>query len=524
MQTKSHIYFLLIWIILIISVLFTVIDSFVDEVILPKWLALYFILLLGGLLFLPLFRNYPEQIKWISIYRRICGGTNIFILIESLLALTQKFALIKNDTCLIGSFDSITGLISALCLNLPMGFLFFQRFSIPQKTIFLIGKAITCFTIAVYESRTGIICITLTLFYLIYCNKGVKKIKLALFLASIIFVCTFCFKIPSTKGRWFIIERSLEMIKEHPFLGWGSNGFKENYMNIQAEFFSFHPESNNVLLADNIHHPINEFIQIAVDYGIPLLVLVCFFLFTAIIHSVRFKRPSSLEGSCILATLSIWAFFSYPFSYPFTWVMLVLSLILIYSNTLNQFLQNKNIFILMRFAILILVIFCVKPLVTEIAKQTQWKTISRLSLTNYPKGTDIIKMYEELYPHFSNNYNFLYDYACVAYDNKKYEKALKLAQEAKKHIADYDVEMLIADTYNSMHNNHKALSVYWHAHNMCPSRIAPYYESYKIYRNQNDTIRCLELYAMMKKRGVKVKNVLTESMFYEVEKDIKQLQ
>lgn len=511
------------WIVLVMGALFTMTQKFVDEVILPKWFATYYILLIGGIFFPPLvISGYMNKINWSAIYSKICWGTNILIIIESLLALAQKYSVIQTKPNLIGSFDSITGLISALCLCLPMGILFFQSFSKPQKILFIICKTICCFTIIVYESRTGIICILITLLYYLFGRLEKKKYWPGFIIFIAIFVCTIFFKTSSSQGRLFIIKRSLEMVEKHPIIGWGNNGFRKNYLNFQADYFSCHPDSKYALLGGNVHHPINEYILILVDYGIPILVLVLIILLGAIAHSVRNKRPSGLEGGYILGIIIIYAMFSYPFSYPFTYVMLILALILIYSDILHL-LYNKINCNYYFFITMILALLCLKPLTAEMTKQIQWKRVSTLTSETGSEDYNIISNYQKIYSLFSDDYNFLYDYACVAYNNGMYPKALILAQEAKKHIADYDIEMLVADIYHAMDDNDKALKAYWRVHNMCPSRIAPLYESYKICRFQNDTIKCLQLYAMMKEQGVKIKNVLTESMFFEIEKDIIQL-
>lgn len=511
------------WVFLVISALFTITNFFVDEIILPKWIATYSVLIIGGILSLPFWGSvYSKNMKWDTLYKKICFWTNCLVIIESLLALAQKYLIVQTDTIFFGSFDSITGLISALCFCLPMGFIFFRSLATSQKTLFLVGKAVCCLTIIIYESRIGIICISITLLYYIFGYWRKKKYWFGIFIVIIIFVCTVFFKTSSSQGRWFIIQRSLDMVKEHPIVGWGNNGFKKHYMDFQADYFSFHPKSEYALLANNIHHPINEYVLIMVNYGILVLILVLIIIFLTFFHSVKKEKPSSLEGRYILGIVSIYALFSYPFAYPFTYIIMILALILIYSD-LILLLMNKTYFLYFCFVTMVMALFCIKPLTAQATKQILWKRVSILASETMTKDSNVISYYEKLYPLFLDDYNFLYDYACVAYNNELYPKALMLAKKAKRYIADYDIEILIADIYQAMNEYDKALIIYWWVHNMCPSRIAPYYESYKISRFQNDTIKCLLLYTMMNKRGVKIRNIITESMIYEIEEDIKKL-
>lgn len=66
------------------------------------------------------------------------------------------------------------------------------------------------------------------------------------------------------------------MIKEHPIIGFGTDGFEREYMLRQADYFRNNPSSRYNMLADDMQHPLNEFVYLWVNYGIfaPLLLLV----------------------------------------------------------------------------------------------------------------------------------------------------------------------------------------------------------------------------------------------------------
>ena len=69
-------------------------------------------------------------------------------------------------------------------------------------------------------------------------------------------------------GRLLIWNVSVEMIKDKPLFGLGHDTFQAKYMNYQAEYFRNNPNSRYKLLADNVKHPFNEFIKVAVEFGI----------------------------------------------------------------------------------------------------------------------------------------------------------------------------------------------------------------------------------------------------------------
>lgn len=64
------------------------------------------------------------------------------------------------------------------------------------------------------------------------------------------------------------------MIKDKPIWGHGYGAFQAKYMDCQAEYFKNITNSKFELLADNIKHPFNEFVKVAVEFGMTGLVIV----------------------------------------------------------------------------------------------------------------------------------------------------------------------------------------------------------------------------------------------------------
>lgn len=63
------------------------------------------------------------------------------------------------------------------------------------------------------------------------------------------------------------------MIKEAPLLGHGPDGFQRLYMYYQADYLKSICDNSKLILADNINHPLSEFLIIAVNYGIVGLIV-----------------------------------------------------------------------------------------------------------------------------------------------------------------------------------------------------------------------------------------------------------
>ena len=70
------------------------------------------------------------------------------------------------------------------------------------------------------------------------------------------------------------------MIKDKPIFGHGYGAFQAKYMDYQAEYFKNNPNSKYAQLADNVKHPFNEFIKVAVEFGmVGLAIFISFILF-----------------------------------------------------------------------------------------------------------------------------------------------------------------------------------------------------------------------------------------------------
>ncbi len=80
-------------------------------------------------------------------------------------------------------------------------------------------------------------------------------------------------KTDSTNGRRFILERSWELVQARPFAGYGPGGFLREYMPRQADYFKAHADSGHAWLASEVYHPLNEFVWVWIEFGLPGVLL-----------------------------------------------------------------------------------------------------------------------------------------------------------------------------------------------------------------------------------------------------------
>lgn len=506
-----------VWLLLFIASGFTVTSRFMDASLLPKWYATGMVLIVGGLLSM-LFLTTEKEFNKRNIYLYICRVTNLLAFTEALISIGQIFHLIPYFTgCSVGTFDNLAGFTTYICLTFPIGFSYYKTYKKIERLFFIILKSVSIVAIIMNEARIGIICMLLVMI-IIACKKRQMIISVSLlFLIISIPVFAFLLKTGSTKGRWFVIERTINMIKEHPFIGWGHNGFFMHYMDEQAHYFSCHPNNPYAFYANNIHHPLNEFLLITVNYGLPILSIPLISLMVVVKYYQKNKSSYSKEGIIVIICILLLSTFSYPFSYPQTWLMLILGILLIFSRLVSKFKRNNALKIFkLPVAILFVISGCF--LINYISLQLEWKKASEM----FPYNSEEAKtIYSKLYESLNNDFAFLYDYGREMYFDGEYRQAEILARKASNYISDYDLQLLLGDIYSSLGKKQDAINAYQVAANMCPSRIVPLYEIYKIYSYQNDSTNCVSIYNRMV--NTRYKRVSTDVliMLHKVEADCK---
>ena len=273
----------------------------------------------------------------------------------------------------------------------------------------------------------------------------------------------------STKGRWLILKICARMITERPLWGYGPEGFTANYMNYQRQYLSRETATKDeLLLADNDNHPLNELILFIINYGIfigsILIIISLSFLYNC--RNICFKI--ALTNAIILAL------FSYPFRYPL--FLLILSYILSNQKHTKIVYYNKIIYLQK-----VLYIFFFFFLIYLNSKQLwlyhKWATLSKSNFNLYH--------YQPI--SFSNDPYLIYHDICNSYLNGQTKHCLSKLLFLEKYIKDYDTQMLKGDIYKSIGRYKEAISEYKIAHEMVPNRFAPLFSILQIYTILQDT-------------------------------------
>jgi len=448
--------------------------------------------------------------------KTILWGISVICFLQAGYALVQFVGWFQSNHskfAITGSFDNPAGFAAVLAIGFPIGLFLLAKAKKVER--YLASAFLVLIVIAVFlsDSRTGILAIIISsvVFLLFKTNimskfRQLRNYKLLSGLALGLIVggafMLYSQKKDSANGRLLIWKVSSYMIKTKPFLGHGYGAFKAKYMNYQAEYFKNNPNSNFELLADNVKHPFNEFIKVAVEFGLNgLIILLSFILFVLhkIMKSKSENRVFALSG---LAAFLVLACFSYPLQYVSSWLLLAF-----YISTLlpSKEIEIKvtPISITTRGVIVIACIFYIVHTFRQIRAEIKWKTIAVSSLRG---NTD------EMLPEYGKLYStllkqtpfFLYNYGAELNVAGRFDQSINILVECQKRFNDYDLQMLLADNYRKKGKYNDAIILYEHASNMIPCRFYPMYQLFKIYRETKDNVQARKIAKEIMIKEVKI--------------------
>lgn len=479
-----------------------------DSVIAPRWYTALFVACLWGV--------FALSRKKYSIDYSLCSFALLLVCaFQSSLYFAQTAGILQTCDGETVCFSNAAGLSSCLCFSIPALCYMVKSSGRPISTVSFCVLICCMLVVVCLRSRTGMVCLALLGFTLV-CRK---KLLIYGYVVSLLLLLPLCFwllKPASTLGRRFVIQRTFDMILQHPLTGWGPHGFLANYMHVQADFFVRHPYCEYVQLADDMCHPLNEYLLIAVDYGLAGLLLIIIFAWYVAKHYINHKSVSGFVGMTTLVFIAVFSMFSYPLSYPFTWVVLIFSLCLIFRDNRNCIVNG----VLAKLTVLIL-LFMGSLVVCVYQYGLKWERVKEKVNEGYRSG--VRKQYEDLYPILQYNSRFLYNYTYALYMLRGYEESLKIAIECQRIHSDYNLSLLIGDIYLALGKDEMAIRQYLLAHHMCPCRFAPLCAIYDVYKQQCNYKKCKMMSKIILEKPIKIRSPETLEYIDYIKRDINEL-
>lgn len=287
-------------------------------------------------------------------------------------------------------------------------------------------------------------------------------------------VSAFLFKVKSTSGRWFIWKNSFNVAKEYLGTGTGLHKFRVYYNDQQANWFLENGTYNSeALLADTVYYAFNEWLQLAVEIGMPATILILVTIVVILYKAIQNVKVgiSSKHNEQIIAAFSALffsSFFSYPFYYLptlFLFGILLLKVIQIADFDIFQKSNQKWYKFLSGASMLIFIGF----LSLHIYARLQWKNANELVKVRF-KRQALSKMNKAFFLLHGNG-DYLYTLANIYESLGKNDSALMMIKSASLSKNDYLLNRKIGQLYFQDSNFTDAEKHFLKAVYMVPNRF-----------------------------------------------------
>lgn len=281
----------------------------------------------------------------------------------------------------------------------------------------------------------------------------------------------FTLKPDSARGRLLMWKMSCLAIAEQPWSGHGVGSFAAAYGDAQEAYFAagdFEPWEERV--AGSPEYAFNEYLQAAVELGIPLALCLTGVVIGCLCAGVR-KRRYGICGA--LLSLMVFSFSSYPLQIP-TFVVTLAGLLP--ACVLGDSRRGWMVVALLAGCI---GGFRLKSDVRTEQACREWTNARVLYHAGAYRSAE--KEYERLYPLLKDRVAFLFEYGHGLHKQRKFEASNRILKEALEHSNDPMLLNIIGKNYQAMGDYQTAETWLIRSTHRLPGRIYPYYLLAKLY-------------------------------------------
>ena len=288
----------------------------------------------------------------------------------------------------------------------------------------------------------------------------------------------------SADGRLLMWKVAATALWEHPLKGNGWNGVAAVYGQAQEDYFAWGDYTETeARVADAPEYVFNEYLQVALAWGIPVLVGACL-----IIGCSLNRLDSNMKlGLCgALVAFMVFAFASYPLQYPAmvaVLALLVLSGISVVVPWVDGWYLGGYFLVFLGGAA-----SCIKYGDKKFAAEMyrSWGQCQMLYNAGlYERAAEAYgNLYEKPYVAYRDmdwNPRFLFEYARSLHKTGQWDESTAVLLEASKVSGDPMILNLIGKNESAMYRFDSAEWYYRRAANRVPSRIYPYYLMVKLF-------------------------------------------
>lgn len=281
----------------------------------------------------------------------------------------------------------------------------------------------------------------------------------------------FVLKPDSARGRLFMWKITCRAIAEKPLTGYGIHNFAVAYGNAQETYFAagdYEPWEERV--AGSPEYAFNEYLQAAVELGIPLAVCLLVVVVLCLYRGVRKGR----YGICgAILSLMIFSFSSYPLQLPV--------FIVTFGGLLVACLSGADRWQWLGVAVSVGIIggFRLKNDLQVEQACREWMNARVLYSAGAYQSAE--KEYGRLYPLLRDRASFLFEYGHGLHKQQQFSKSNRILKEALLRSCDPMILNVIGKNYQQMGDCLSAEDWFIRSTHRLPGRIYPYYLLAKLY-------------------------------------------
>jgi len=489
---------------------------------------------------------------------KVIVSTFIFFgVVEVLFGISQLYNIIPNNNSyfkITGHFqnpDHFAGFILSIA-PLTLGVCLFHK-SLKSKTLIRLSFIYNVLVLIILPStkiRSAWLAILVGSLFLLYhrfdikfyltkyINTIPKKTVAIVTIFSLIIsgsIALYKMKPDSAFGRLLIWKVTIDLIQEKPLFGHGINQFKTKYNLAQAEYFTLNDGTERErLVAGNVEHAHNEYLQIWMELGLVGLILF-FFLMGSILFplnrkkseesEIDFKYVISISAKASIISILVISFFSFPFHVIPTLINFIFLLALV--NGLKDGVKIYHLSAIQQkiIKVLVIVVLCIILYLSfdMYNKHKSWENARK----EYYSGNKLFSLekMETLFPTLKNNGHFLFDYSAFLVADEKYEEAMEVMEKAKKHTSNPNLYMLLGEANEKLGKIDEAVANYRISSNIIPHKLFPLYRIMKAYIKKGDHLKAVTIAKQLIDKEEKIKTfagkqIKSEALEYLRKRDV----
>lgn len=299
-----------------------------------------------------------------------------------------------------------------------------------------------------------------------------------------VFACgAYYLKKDSADGRLLMWKVAARAVCERPWTGYGWDYVAGAYGDAQETYFvNGESTATEAHVAGSPEYVFNEYLQVAMAWGVPVLV-ICLLMLVGGWCIAHRRKQYGLCGAML--SFGVFAFSSYPLQFP----LFVFSLVLLWVGCIFSGLPHQKRWGRVTAVTLMLIALMGGGwLYYQQQKKDETKEKWERCRVLYQSGayTQAVESYAEHYEGMKLDARYLFEYGHALHKLHRNEESNRILQEALKVSSDPMILNIIGKNFQEMQQFKEAEHWLLRSTHRLPGRIYPYYLLAKLYQEAGD--------------------------------------